>query len=467
MLKVDRQFAVRGAIFGCMSERTRSAEETIPTPFLSRFHELFSADEIWEAGRRLGVISRDRKIDLPALVEGTVLALSGLPGAQTSAFANYLQLAGHPLAPSAFYDRFTDPFAALTGELAARAIAAVRAAAPDGSAREADFARLLERFTDVRVTDSTCVALQKLAAVWAPSTSKERPAAFKLHSVVSAIDLLPVEQHLSPQRVHDNRQLDEAALDAGTLYIADLGYVDDGRLVRLFDRAVALLMRLKKSQNPVICRVHAGRATRVACRGKRLDEAFAEGLLDFDGGVVDLDVEIDARVDGKSERRIARVVGVQAADGGPYGESWFYLTTVPREVLAASEVATVYSVRWEIELLWKHLKTGVALSALRAWRREAVLALVHAKIIALALARLLELALDGDTKEHAYGQLAIVLTLSRLAPTLLAARMLARGVGLQEMERRLLMTAAIIARSRNQRRERVKRAKLAALRPMG
>jgi len=60
-----------------------------------------------------------------------------------------------------------------------------------------------------------------------------------------------------------------------------------------------------------------------------------------------------------------------------------------------------------------------------------------------------------------------VLTLARLAPTLLAARMLARGVTLEEMERRLLMTAAIVARSRNQRRERAKRAKIAGLRRKG
>jgi hypothetical protein len=435
----------------------------IPTPFLEQMHALFAPDDIWAAGRRLGVISRDRKIDLPALVEGTVLALSGLPGAQTNAFANYLQLAGHELAPSAFYDRFTGPFGTLMGDLARRAVAAVRAVAP-GSTREAGFARLLERFDDIRVTDSTCLVLQKLAAAWAPSTSKERPAGFKIHSVISAVDMLPVEHHLSPQRTHDNPQLDESALDPGTLYLADLGYVDDQRLMRFLLRGVHVLMRLKLSQNPIIRRVAVGAGDRAACRGQRLDEAFAAGLLDFKAGVVDLDVELEATVDGQLERRVIRIVGLQDRAGGPYGDCWFYLTTVPREVLEADQVAFVYTVRWEIELLWKHLKTGTGLSALRAWRQEAVLALVHAKIIALCLARLLELSLDAQMRTHAYGQLAIVLTLTRMAPTLLAARMLARGVTLQEMERRLLMTASISARSRNQRREGRKRAKLAALR---
>ncbi len=202
----------------------------------------------------------------------------------------------------------------------------------------------------------------------------------------------------------------------------------------------------------------------MACRGKRLDDAFAAGLLDFKQGVVDLDVEITTSVEGRVEQDVVRVVGIQDRDGGSYGDCWFYLTTVPRDVLTADEVAVVYSVRWEIELLWKHLKTGVALGSLRAWRQEAVLALVHSKIVALCLARLLELALADHAKIHAYGQLAIVLTLSRLAPTLLAARMLARGLTLAGIEQRLLMTASIVARSRNQRRERAKRAKVADLR---
>ena len=445
-----------------MTARPTAKLPKVAAPFLGQMHDLFEPDEIWEAGRRLGVITRDRKIDLPALVEGTVLALSGLPGTQTSAFANYIQLAGHSLAPSAFYDRFTGPFAKLMGDLARRAVKGVRAVDP-GSVREEQFARLLERFTDVRITDSTCMVLQRLAESWAPSTSKVRPAGFKLHAVVSAVDLLPVEQHLSPQRRHDNPELDESALEAGTLFIPDLGYVDDRRTIRLLDRGVQTLMRLKKNQNPIIHRVHLGKADKVACRGKRLDDAFTAGLLDFSSGFVDLDVELAAQIDGKTERRIVRVVGVEDRAGGPYADCWFYLTTVPRDVLSASEVAVTYSVRWEIELLWKHLKTGVALSSLRAWRQESVAALVHAKIVALCLARLLELSLQKQAKLHAYGQLAIVLVLSRLAPSIMAARMLARGLTLEDMEERLLLSASIIARSRNQRRERAKRKRFATL----
>jgi hypothetical protein len=57
--------------------------------------------------------------------------MSGLPGTQTSAFANYVQLTGEAVVPSSFYDRFTEPFTNLMADVRRRAIAAVRAIAPE------------------------------------------------------------------------------------------------------------------------------------------------------------------------------------------------------------------------------------------------------------------------------------------------------------------------------------------------
>jgi hypothetical protein len=441
-----------------MSQRApkEPAPEVPTTPFLAKYHELFDTDDLWAAARQSGAVERHRKVDLPALVEASVLALSGLPGTQTTIFAHYLHLGGTPVAPSAFYDRFTSEFADLMRGLAERAMEAVRAVSPTDSSAE-ELSLLLSHFSDVRVVDSTCMVLQRLAACWAPSTSKQRPAGFKLHSIISLRDSLPVEHHLSPQREHDSPHVEEAVLEPGTLFMADLGYVDEARLIRLVDRGVHVLMRLKRSQNPPIHRVHVGRGYKRACRGKRLDDAFTEGLLDFDKGVVDLDVVIEA----EGERRILRVAAV--SDGTPQGEAWFYLTSVPRDVLTAENVSVAYTLRWDIELLWKHVKTGTGMAAIRAWKREAVSALVHAKLIGVALARLLEFAIAEETKDHALGQLAIVLTLNRMVPLIIAMRLRERGVTLAEMEHRMLVMAAMLARSRRQRRERAKRNRHASL----
>ncbi len=64
---------------------------------------LVSAEDILEAARRLGALQRQRKVDLVALVESTVAAVTPVPGAQTTAFVNDIALTGQKLAPSAFY----------------------------------------------------------------------------------------------------------------------------------------------------------------------------------------------------------------------------------------------------------------------------------------------------------------------------------------------------------------------------
>jgi len=443
-----------------MTNTTAEKASLPPTPFLSSYHELFKSEDLWAAARQLGAVERDRKMDVPALVESVVLAMSGLPGTQTSAFANYIQLTGEAVAPSAFYDRFTEPFADLMADVSRRAIAAVRAVAPEE--REAqELSALLEHFKDVQATDSTCQLLKRFAAHWAPSTSPDRPASFKLHAIISLKDGLPVEQHVSPQRDHDSPQLADGNIAAGTLFFMDLGYVDHGRLIRLKRRGIHPLMRLKKGQNPRIRRVYIGKGSKVECRGMTLDDALATGTLDFDHGRLDVDVVIETQVDGEAAQETFRVVGLARKDD-PEGD-WYYLTTVPRHILTVEEVSLAYTLRWDIELLWKHLKTGVGLSAIRAWRQSAVLALVHAKITGVALARLLELAAKPALQEHAMGQLAIVLALNRSIPMILSLRMRGQNIDLAEMERRILLVATTIARSRNRRRDRAKRAKRAAL----
>ncbi len=109
-----------------MAKTTSAMEQCVQAPFLTAYHELFDSDDLWAAARQIGVVTRERKIDVPALVEAAVLAMSGLPGTQTTIFANYLQLMGEAIAPSSFYDRFTAPFASLMADVSRRTTAKTR-----------------------------------------------------------------------------------------------------------------------------------------------------------------------------------------------------------------------------------------------------------------------------------------------------------------------------------------------------
>jgi IS4 transposase len=420
-----------------------------PSNIVERLHELVGPDEILETGRRLGVVQRQRKVDLRALVEATIWAMSPTPGVQTSIFVNYLSRTDEPLALSSFYDRFTWPFAEMMQAMMWRSIEAVREATPEGRRRD-DLGVLLKEFRDVQVVDSSSLLLKRLARRWAPSTSEGKPAGVKWHAVVSLKDGVPVAERLTEQKLHDSAGLPEGALPAGTLTLFDLGYIDVARFVDAIQRGADFLTRLKSNHNPVIARVHTGKGDRVKARGMRLEQALVQGVVLDDKGALDLDVLLESG--GASVT--ARVVAELSAKDG---EFHWYLTSVSRDVLPIDDVVEAYRLRWYIELFFKQLKSGAGLDTILASRPGAVAALVYAKVVALCLARLLELSVEEREGRHATTQLALILVLARCGPLVLAHSFLQQGITLEQIERRMMNIATIVAKTRNQRRERARR----------
>lgn len=438
---------------------THEAKKTTKTTkeqkgFFKTYRELVQPEEIIEAGCRLGVIKRQRKIDLPSLVEATIGSLSPIPGTQTTILTNYLTLTGEPIAPSSFYDRFTEPYAQLMAELSQRAIRAVEELNPPGIKNDY-FGVLLENFSQIKITDSTSYMIKRLAKDWAPSTSKKRPAGIKIHSVITLQNQLPIENEITPQKTHDSKAFNESVLEPGTLSMFDMGYLKVERFIDAIQRGAHFLTPLKSTHDPIIVLVHISKGPRRKVKGKTIDEAIEENLLIAKNKVIDLDVRLEA----EEKEAIARVVALMDNEG----EFHWYLTTIPREILTGQDVGEAYRLRWVIELFFKHLKSGAGLSAILSWREQAITALIHAKIVALALARLLEIHVKRKNDKEVYGKLAMVLVLSRSVPLLLSYSLMSRGVTLEQLEERIMMIAEMVSKSRSRRRERERRKREQAL----
>ena len=69
-----------------------------------------------------------------------------------------------------------------------------------------------------------------------------------------------------------------------------------------------------------------------------------------------------------------------------------YLTCVPESKLAARDATASYAMRWEIELLFRELKTQLRAQQMPSANRAAVEALLYASLLALAVARTLHRA---------------------------------------------------------------------------
>ncbi len=214
----------------------------------------------------------------------------------------------------------------------------------------------------------------------------------KLHLVMSVFGAGARKVTVTGERINERRRLGVGPWVAGRLLLFDLGYFKWQLFERIRENGGFFVSRLRDDVSPII--VAENRRWRGASRslaGRRLGDVKA-GLA---REVVDLLVEVEfARRDylgrARRERTIFRVVGVR--HGAARKHHW-YVTNVPVTVLSPGEIARTYAARWEVELIFRELKSHLRIAQLTPARRAVVEALVYAAMIGLAVSRTLWRAL--------------------------------------------------------------------------
>ncbi|MGH2670930.1 MAG: transposase, partial [bacterium] len=125
-----------------------------------------------------------------------------------------------------------------------------------------------------------------------------------------------------------------------------------------------------------------------------------------------------------------RLVGLRDAGTGRYH---LYVTNIPADRLSASQVASVYGARWQIELLFKEMKSYYRLEDMPSRKAHVVETLLLASVVTmLASRRLLQCVRDklqGRKGEVPEGRWAAVFVsvASQILDLLLAPARLARA----------------------------------------
>lgn len=331
--------------------------------------------------RLSGLVRRRRKID-PMELFWTVVLGFGAGRARTLAGMRraYQKSTGATLVPSAFYDRFTRSLAVFMRQVVEELLERLQES-------EAKFSGLLRSFRDVVVTDSTLVKLHDLLERRFPACrTNHTQAAAKLHVVMSVRGQGPRTVQLTSGRQHDGPVFRVGRWVRDRLLMFDLGYFR----YQLFDcidrNGGYFISRLKENANPEItATLRQWRGRSVALVGERLRnviERLQRETLD-----VEVEVAFRRRVYGgrqSGDRRSLRLVGVRNADTGRYH---LYVTNIPPERLTAEQVARVYAGRWQIELLFKEMKSHYRLEDLPSRKPHIVEALLYATLVTLVVSR--------------------------------------------------------------------------------
>ncbi|PHQ44267.1 IS4 family transposase [Halorubrum sp. C3] len=344
-----------------------------------RLTSLFPAELIEDIARERDVVQRDRKIDITMLVWTLIMGFAVDSEARTIAGFQRADSAAtnQTVARSSFYDRFTPALEALLSDLLEHALEEV--AVPHTIAPQ------FELFREVLIADATVFRLHRLLDEF-PATYPDQSGA-KLHLVQNATKQTIEQFQLTDERIHESSQLHTGSWLRGRLLLFDLGFYSFRRFALIDENGGFFLTRLKSTANPLIVgerRKWRGRA--ISLPERRLRDV----LGDLTREIIDVTVEIEFKrraYGGKqsSDSMEFRVVGVRNEDTDDYH---LYVTNLPDE-FTPRQVAALYGLRWEVELLFRELKSLYGLEKFETSDPAIVELLVVSALLTLTVSRAL------------------------------------------------------------------------------
>jgi len=349
---------------------------------------LFPSTALEDHAEAVGVVERDSKLQIPALVWTFVFGFATGESRTLAAFRrSYNSTADEPLSPGGFYQRLTPLFAAYLRDLVEFALDEV--AVPHTVSDEFD------RFKDVMVADATVLRLHRFLRDEYQGLREEQAGA-KLHLLHNVTDQTLETISITGERPHDSTEFDTGSWLYGRLLILDLAYFKYRRFARIDENGGYFVSRLKRTTKPeIVAELREWRGRAIPLEGEQVFE-IAE---DLQRQYVDVEVEVAFRRGPYAGTRSwdtkrFRVVGVRNEDADDYH---FYITNLPREWFLPADIATIYQCRWAVELLFRELKTLYDLDEFDTSNAAVVQILLYAAVLTLLVSR----ELLGLVIEHA------------------------------------------------------------------
>jgi len=346
------------------------------TTLIALFQAFFARDIVLSWARETGAVIRLRDIHPASFCTALIgCAIGDEERSIACARRLYIRLTGHALEESSFFDRFTLGMLGLWQRLFQHALD--RCSRERRQAIEKELGK--RGILDVLAVDATQVALPVSAAAVLPSTDDHR-GGFKVTTMLSLLFQTVQSVVVTDARTHDRKALTLARWLHGVLLLFDRGYSD----YRLFDtiarRGGFFITRMKETAAPVIAAIHSG-----------LGQVWIGQTLTRDlpfRGVLDVDAVFGIRGGGERVLRVIRLVVERSLPDGRCEDAEVWLVTnLSRALFSAAQVATLYRMRWEIEVLFRALKHVGRLDQLRSASIPVIRIFIFATLIGLMLSQ--------------------------------------------------------------------------------
>lgn len=338
-----------------------------------QFKQFFNANSLQNTAKSTGFVKRCRDIFPEQLVLSLVAALSK---GNCISIADLLRQfngmclsAEDAVAYKPYHNQLRkEAFPIFVRQLAMRAIAQF------ARHQSATLLDKLATFEDVLLQDESSFHIHRDLADVYPSRFKRNPAAVECHMTMSLKTFSPVAMSISADTASERDFLPEPETMKNKLLLADAGYPDFQFFAELEKCGGFYIFRGTQSMNPHVIEARNG-------RGRRLPKLEGKKLKDITRGtnrsqVLDLKVRR-----GKQEFRVVR--------------RWFaeekrfciWVTNLPSETYTANDIMAIYRCRWQVELLFKELKSHTNWQRFVTAQKANVDGLIWASLLALIIRR--------------------------------------------------------------------------------
>jgi IS4 transposase len=347
---------------------------------VDRIQRAFPSDELRERARAANLVERQRKFDIVALFYTLSFGFAAGSDRSLQAFLErYVEMADcDELSYAAFHNWFEPGFVALLREILDDAIENLDTGRTDLNGR-------LERFRDVLIADATIVSLYQDAADVYAATGEDQ-AELKLHLIESLSTGLPTRLRTTDGTTHERSQLPTGEWVADALILLDLGFYDFWLFDRIDQNGGWFVSRVKDNANfEIVEELRTWRGNSIPLEGESLQAV----LDDLQRQEIDIRITLSfdrKRGSGASATRTFRLIGLRNDETDEYH---LYLTNLGREDYSAPDIAQLYRARWEVELLFKELKSRFGLDEINTTNAYIIEALVIMAAISLMMSRVI------------------------------------------------------------------------------
>lgn len=340
---------------------------------------------IQKIAEEVGYCQRKRKIDMVIFFSTLLLAFgTGIKCSIEGFRQAYIIASGTIIARSSFYCRFTPQLVSMMKELLKYACDEVSQTAPK-------LVKKLEEFTELIVVDATVMKVHNFLKNVFPSCRKgtgrgKTEAVVKMELAINPFRTVPTKIKITPETEDSREFLEIGEWVKGKLLLFDLGYFSYKLFHDIDTNGGYFISRLKNCANPLIVEDNSPHKVWNACYlGKKL-----KGILKCNiGAILDFKTLIKVRPrrncpESEIIPRYMRVVCIYNLEEERYH---CYITNIPYRMIGTHYIARIYRCRWEIEMIFKELKSFFRLHEFPTGKAEIVETLIYAAIMSLVLSR--------------------------------------------------------------------------------